>query len=285
MNDSAEKVLKIAILDLNAGWANQSMRCLREILANFGKEHQTKMEVSEFDIRQTAELPGMDFDVYLSSGGPGNPLEELDTDWQQAYFQWLDTLHDFNDRKENRYKKQAFFICYSFELYCMHYALGKLTLRKSPSFGVFPVHNITQSFHESVFEGLPDPFFVLDSRDLQVIQPNHQRIKERGATLLTIEKERPHVPLERCIMAMRFNENMIGTQFHPEADPTGTAMHLNSPERKEQVIAQHGAEKWQSMMNHLNDPDKILLTYSQVIPNFLKLSVQKKQMIQEKSAI
>ena len=39
-----------------------------------------------------------------------------------------------------------------------------------------------------------------------------------GAKILCIEKERPHVPYERAVMGIRFNEYMIGTQFHPEAD-------------------------------------------------------------------
>ena len=32
---------------------------------------------------------------------------------------------------------------------------------------------------------------------------------------------------------------------------------------------EHGEEKWRSMIEQLNDPDKILFTYSHVIPNFL----------------
>lgn len=53
-----------------------------------------------------------------------------------------------------------------------------------------------------------------------------------GASILAIEKARPHVPYERAMMALRFNENMIGTQFHPEADAIGMSLHLKTPERK-----------------------------------------------------
>ncbi|MEI9933338.1 MAG: hypothetical protein WDM71_00415 [Ferruginibacter sp.] len=38
---------------------------------------------------------------------------------------------------------------------------------------------------------------------------------------MAIEKERPHVALPRAIMAVRFNDYMIGFQFHPEADAVG----------------------------------------------------------------
>ncbi len=114
----------------------------------------------------------------------------------------------------------------------------------------------------------------MDSRDYQVIEPDNRRVQELGATILAIEKERPHIPLERAIMAIRFNENMIGTQFHPEADAIGMSMYLQREDKKETVIENHGYEKWKSMIDHLNDPDKILYTYSHVIPNFLNQSVE-----------
>jgi hypothetical protein len=76
-------------------------------------------------------------------------------------------------------------------------------------------------------------------------------------------------------MAIRFNEYMIGTQFHPEADAIGMSMYLQREDRKNTVIAEHGEEKWQSMITQLNDPDKIRWTYSHVIPNFLDYSLAK----------
>jgi hypothetical protein len=126
---------------------------------------------------------------------------------------------------------------------------------------------------EVIFEGLNDPFYGVDSRDYQVIQPHHNRIRELGGHILCIEKERPHIPLERAIMAIRFNPYMIGTQFHPEADAIGMSMYLQTEEKKKTVIASHGYEKWETMIAHLNDPDKILWTYSHILPNFLDLSV------------
>ena len=94
-----------------------------------------------------------------------------------------------------------------------------------------------------------------------------------GATILAIEKERPHVPLERAVMAMRFNKYMVGTQFHPEADAPGVLYYLESEDKKPVVIKNHGYEKWQSMIEQLNDPDKILHTYQHVLPNFLDYSL------------
>lgn len=273
--DMSKNTLRIAILDLNEGAENQSMRCLRDLINAFGKSQSIPVELKEYDVRCRLEVPGLDHDIFFSSGGPGNPVDEKDKEWQKKYFEWLDSVIDHNSDESNKIKKQVFFICYSFELVCMHLQLGQVTKRKSTSFGVFPVHTIGSARQEPVFAGLSNPFYVVDSRDLQVIQPDHRKINEQGGSILAIEKERPHVPLERCVMAIRINEHMIGTQFHPEADAIGMAIHLETPERKEIVIQNHGAEKWQSMIDHLNDPDKIMHTYCHIIPNFLRLSVEK----------
>ncbi|MGS0112898.1 hypothetical protein ACUOIG_25105, partial [Escherichia coli] len=77
-----------------------------------------------------------------------------------------------------------------------------------------------------------------------------------GGTILAIEKERPHVPYERAIMSIRFTDYFIGTQFHPEADAVGMGMYLQREDKKKTVIENHGAEKWASMVKHLQDPDK-----------------------------
>jgi hypothetical protein len=138
---------------------------------------------------------------------------------------------------------------------------------------VFPVHKLEEGEREPVFEGLQDPFYAVDSRDYQVIQPNHKLIGEMGGALLCIEKNRPHVPYERAVMGIRFNEFMIGTQFHPEADAEGMTIHFQKEDKRRAVIENHGEEKLRNMLEHLNDPDKIRWTYSHILPNFLNQSL------------
>ncbi len=125
---------------------------------------------------------------------------------------------------------------------------------------------------EPVFTEMPDPFYAVDSRDYQVVQPDQKRLKETGSKILCIEKERPHVPYERAVMGIRFTDYFIGTQFHPEADAVGMKLHLQSEEKKKTVIENYGREKWESMIEKLNDPDKIVWTHDHIIPNFLKLA-------------
>jgi GMP synthase-like glutamine amidotransferase len=263
-------MLRIAILDLYEGHANQGMRCIRDIITEFGAIEGIRIEYDEFDVRQKLEVPDLSYDLYISSGGPGSPLDTEGSEWEKKYFRWFTDLERHNADESNRDKKPAFFICHSFQLVCRHFGVAVVNKRKSTSFGVFPVHPIIEIESEPVFAGLKDPFYVVDSRDFQVIQPNHKRLRELGARILCIEKDRPHVPLERAIMGIRFNPLMIGTQFHPEADAIGMSMYLQTEERKQIVIQAHGEAKWSSMIDHLEDPDKILYTQNHVLPNFLR---------------
>jgi GMP synthase-like glutamine amidotransferase len=181
----------------------------------------------------------------------------------------------FNSNPANADKKQVFFICHSFQLASRHFNAGIVCKRKSTAFGVFPVHMLEAGKNEDAFRGLRDPFYAVDSRDYQVIQPNHSLLREMGGEVLCIEKSRPHVPYERAIMGIRFNENMIGTQFHPEADAQGMSLHLQTEEKKKTVVDNYGEEKFYSMIDQLNDPDKIVWTYSHILPNFLNICLGK----------
>ncbi len=268
-----EKEIKIAVLDLYEGCANQGMRCIKEIITNWSNINNFNTTIQVFDVRLKLEVPDLSFDIYISSGGPGSPLDTTETTWEKQYFTWLQQLENYNKKTLNEVKKQAFFICHSFQLLCRHYNIGNVCKRKSTSFGVFPVHMLQDGFNETIFEGLKDPFYAVDSRDYQVIMPNYAQLDKMGGKILTIEKERPHVPYDRAIMAVRFNNYFMGTQFHPEADAAGMLMHLQSEEKKQVVISEHGIEKWQSMVEQLQDPDKIRYTYSHILPNFLNEAI------------
>ena len=261
--------VRIAILDLYEGQPNQGMRCIRELLRDFGLAHDLILEIDEFEVRLEQKVPDLSYDIYISSGGPGSPLDTENSAWEAAYFGWLRQVERHNGAVAGPDRKQVLFICHSFQLICRHYAIAEVTHRKSTAFGVFPVHMLEGAADEPLFAGLQDPFYAVDSRSYQVIRPDMQRIAGMGGRVLAIEKERPHVPLERAIMTVRFSDSMIGTQFHPEADPTGMSMYLRREDRKRTVIAEHGEEKWKSMVDQLEDPDKIRWTYSHIIPNFL----------------
>lgn len=270
---TANKQIRVAILDLYEGAENQGMRCIREIINLWSEANNLDVLVEEFDVRQKLETPDLSYDIFISTGGPGSPLESEGSDWDNNYFKWFDTVEKWNNDITNIHKKYVFLICHSFQLVCRHYAIGKVCKRNSTSFGVFPIHMLQDGKDEIVFEGLNDPFYSVDSRDYQLIEPNHNLLREMGARILSIEKNRPHVPYERAVMSIRFNDYVIGTQFHPEADAVGMSMYLQRDDKKKNVIDNHGEAKWKSMVEQLQDPDKIMFTYNHILPNFLNQAV------------
>ncbi len=274
MSFDDSRTIRIAILDLYEGHENQGMRCIREILNTYADANNLDFETDEYDVRRYSKTPNLSYDIYISSGGPGSPIESENAEWENAYFNWLNSIEIYNKNEENGIKKHVFFICHSFQLICRHYKIATVTARKSTSFGVFPIHMMPDAFTEPVFEGLRNPFYAVDSRDYQVIEPNLNLIEQMGGSILCIEKERPHIALERAIMAMRFNPYFFGTQFHPEADAEGMSMYLQRTDKKEGVIKNHGEKKWKSMIEQLDDPLKIMYTHNHVLPNFLNIALE-----------
>ena len=273
-----KQAIRVAILDLYNGIENEGMRGFREILQHYKTKNNLDLTYQVFDVRQKAEVPGTDFDIYISSGGPGSPIDSEGTEWENKYFQLTDKLEDHN-RSNNPQKKYSFYVCHSFQLMCRKYGLGEINQRRSPSFGVLPIHQTQVGLSELIFDGLTDPFYSVDSRSWQVINPIDSRFTELGMQLMAIEKERPHVDLPRAMMAIRFDEYSFATQFHPEADAKGIKTLLLKDEKKRDVVEEHGLEKYNNMLEQLDDPDKITLTQNTVIPNFLDQAVLSLQEI------
>lgn len=259
--------LRLAILDMYDGEPNQGMRCIQQIVRRFEDHYDWQV----FDVRGKAEVPGMDFDIYIATGGPGSP-HDGDGHWDRLFFDWIDQVWTWNQMPGNR-KKHVFFICHSFQMAVKHFSLTEVSKRKSESFGTFRCHLTDAGASEPNFEGLPNPFFIADFRKWQCVQPDEQRFDEMGAEILALEKIRPKVPLERAVMAIRFSEEIIGTQFHPEADPDGMLLHFTDPNRSKAIIEKHGKEKYLRMVKHLNDSDKIGLTHEIVLPLFLHRAI------------
>lgn len=259
--------LRLAILDLYNGIPNQGMRCIRELVEQFADQ----VEYDEFDVRVDGAVPSLEYDIYISSGGPGDP-REVDGDWYAAWTGWLDGVLEFNKTSER--KKYVFFICHSFQMAVHHFKLAEVTKRKSISFGTFPVHPTPEGSEDPVFKGLEDPFVAADFRHFQAIQPDDEVLEAIGATLLAKEKIRPHIDLERALMGVRWSPQVVGVQFHPEADAEGMLAHFSRPDIKQEVIADHGREKWLQMIEDLSDPSRIQHTHDTIIPGFLTRAIE-----------
>lgn len=258
---------KVAILDMYNNFPNEGMRCIRQLLQRAEADNQVSFSINTFNIRATAEVPDLTYDIYISSGGPGSPLQS-DEPWEPRYFSFIDSLFAYNRQAEQ--KKHLLLICHSFQLVSRHLGLGTVGKRKSTSFGVLPVHLTDAGQNDPIFSRLPEPFYAVDSRDYQLVDLNFERVADLAVEVLCLEKERPHVPLARAIMALRFSPEIIGTQFHPEADGEGMLRYMLTDERKQQVITAYGEDKYHEMVSLLALPETIELTEGIIIPTFLQ---------------
>ncbi|PWA05955.1 type 1 glutamine amidotransferase [Flavobacterium psychrotolerans] len=260
-------IIKIAILDMYNGEPNQGMRCIIDILNRFN--HIVRFKI--FDIRGKSEFPEIkNYDIYISSGGPGNPLEG-DGNWDLKYYAFIDLLTAWN--KEKEVKKHMLFICHSFQMACKHFGLAEITKRNDTSFGVMTIHKTKDGLTDPLFEGLSDPFYAIDSRDYQVVQPKLSTFAKKGAKIISLEKIRDHVQYERAIMAVRFTDYFVGTQFHPEADPISFIANLRNTETRERIKKMKGEKKFRNMLEDLLDNEKIYRTNETLIPNFLRIAI------------
>lgn len=259
--------INIAVLDMYNGEPNQGMRCIIDIINRFNQ----MVSFQIFDIRGKNEFPDITkFDIYISTGGPGNPLEG-DGVWDKKYYELIDALWKWN--QENEMKKHVLFICHSFQMACKHFGLAEINKRKDTSFGIMTTHKVNEGLTDILFEGLQNPFYTIDSRDFQVVQPHLKNIKKLGAQIIALEKIRDHVQYERAIMGIRFSKEFVGVQFHPEADPLSFLAHMKNRPFREKIIKMKGRIKFLKMLENLVEEDKIYLTNETIIPNFLRTSI------------
>jgi len=74
--------------------------------------------------------------------------------------------------------------------------------------------SITKEGKEPLRNSLADPFYAVDRGIFQIVQPSDQD----GGCALSLALKRPaFYPLERAVMAIRFNEAFFGTQFPPRS--------------------------------------------------------------------
>jgi len=159
-----------------------------------------------------------------------------------------------------------------------HFELGNVCKRKSTAFGVFPIQKTEVAKHDRFFRNLPDPYYVVDSRDWQMIEPDLDKLAALKANVLAVEKRRDHVPLPRAVMAMSLGEHFYMTQFHPEADAEGMLRLFAKPEKRDHIVQNHGDWKLDEMIRNLSDPEKLPLTHKELIPSFLRSSINALRM-------
>ena len=268
----AKPTYKVAIIDMYDGVENQGMRCIKELLE---REYEfAHFEYEIFEARQKNEMPQSveNFDLFLSTGGPGSPVVQTQKgEWTGNFAHLIDSIIDHNNRYNS--KKGMLLVCYSFQLIVHQLKLAVVRERRSTSFGITSIYKTPDGKHDPIYNGLTNPFYVADFRDFQVVQPQVSTMEKRGMKILSLEKIRPHIALERAVTGIRFTPDIVGVQFHPEADPDSMKDHFRTPEQKEKIIQAHGMAKYDQIMMRLNNKQAIQKTFDTVIPNFLRNAV------------
>lgn len=258
--------VRMAILDMNNNVENMGITSIQRIADRFAV-----IAYDVFDVRHKGEVPGLDYDIYISSGGPGDPMEG-DGTWDKAYFDLMDQLWSYN--REHDRKKFVFFICHSFQMICHHLGIGQISLRRKESFGIVPVDKTDAGMNDPLLAALHTPFFGADFRRYEVIYPDADRLRELEAAVTALETPDLDIDDNRALMAVRFSDAWFGTQFHPEAHPDGMVHYLQRPDKKEMILTQYGQKVYDDMMHNTLDPDRLAHTRDHILPGFLQSAIQ-----------
>lgn len=261
-----EVILKVAILSMYPSADAQGIINIKQLLEReSGKYKCVKWECTVFDVRFANHHPDpADFDVYISTGGPGDPHDGEGEEWERLYFQFLDRMYrqDFPDKRP----KFLFSICHSFQLLCRHFGIAAVTKRKGNArFGVFPSSKQAAGKNDALFNQLPDPFLMVENRSWQCILVEQDRLNRLGIKVLATENQDP----ASALLALRITPNWIGTQFHPEAGIS--SMQQQHSSRKEAINLKHGEGKWEELMKMLESLNPSLdQTHETLLPHFLQ---------------
>jgi len=265
--------IKIATIDLYNNERNEGMRCINEIVEVTKKKfNDLDISYNVYETRFKEEIPGVDSDVYISSGGPGSPLDGEGKKWEKDYFNLIEKIYSHNKSNSDK-KKYVFFICHSFQMMARFFELGDVSKRNSKSIGVMPFEKTEAGNTINILEKLPNPFYAADIREYQVTNPNKKVIDDMGAEILSYEILDNNTGHEPAIAAVRISNQIVGTQFHPEADPKSMLYHFNRPDEKKQIVDTYGEEKYNRMLEILQEPNAVKLTRKIVIPNFLNQAI------------
>lgn len=266
--------LRIGLVDMNNGVANQAMRCFRRILDRFEERvykanPALELHRHEMQPRNLGELPEGHYDFVLSTGGPGSPFDGLDDAWGVGYRKFLDKVHADNVKTPDTATK-LFVVCHSFEIATIHFGVAAMTKRETLRFGLMPAYTTTVGQTESdYFKPFADRLFTWEHRWWQAVDVNRERLRELGGKMLAHESREAGPNKGDAALAFKFAPGIDGTQFHPEADKPGVLAWALIPEHADKFKAQYGDELYERMIKSLNDPMRLARTFALFIPGWL----------------
>jgi GMP synthase-like glutamine amidotransferase len=264
--------LRVCIVDMNAGHANQAMRCFRGLVGDFFERARAAnptlpCDVVEVSPRNTDDRLPRDADIYISSGGPGSPFDGDGTEWLADYARFLDGFAERASRGEG--DPQAYFgICFSFELLVHHFKVASLQKKAHRKFGIMPVYPTTDGQRHPLYEPFGDRLFAFEHRNWEVVDVDDARMAALGGQVLARESRDGHSK-GRSVVSFAIGSGIEGVLFHPEADRAGVMNWLSRPEEAEAFRSAYGDKTYQAMLRTVDDPARLARTYSLFVPGWL----------------
>ena len=262
----SESKIRVAIIDLYNNKPNKEIDCIKDIISESG------LHFKIFETRYKDDIPDFEYDIFISSGGPGDPFDGNKKSWEKKYFNLLDRITSFNNNSKDK-KKYLFFICHSFQLMARYYNFADVNKAPSKSYGLLPFNITEDGKADPLFKDLQNPFYATDLRDYQVVNPDKKKFNDLNAKILSVENENDRN--EKALAAVRISDEIVGTQFHPEIDTESMIYYLRQEDRRKQIIEKYNEKRYNEMLDFSNQPDKLLLTRRTILPNFLKSAVEK----------
>ncbi|OJH34297.1 glutamine amidotransferase-related protein [Cystobacter ferrugineus] len=252
--------LKICVLDMNAGHRNNSIRTLTRLLVRFLEQLRAahpglSCTYELVSLREGASIP-RDASFYVSSGGPGSPLEVDTAPWGRQFRDLLETLCMSPDDGP-----RLFGICYSFECIVHSLGLGRVQRTTRSERGVHLMNLTAQSRHPLVTP-LSPRFPVFEIRDWAI--DGDLRSSYGSLPVATLARHAETGVVE----ALAIGTVIEAVQFHPEADPGEIRTWLRESEQEQWLTRQYGAHGYGRMIDVAANDD--LERTFRMVPDWLR---------------
>lgn len=269
-----EQHLKVAVLSMYRNQESQGMKYLRLLLENESYSFpDLSISYKVFATRESNELPDLsEFDLFISTGGPGDPHDGIGQEWEKNYFEFLRKFQEHN--ASNVQAKFLFSICHSFQLLCRFFDIAKVVPRPETCFGTFKCHLENSGKKDVLFAKLPDPFLIVENRNWQCIQPDLEKMESLGIQILAKELNPVSPGAEPALLALRISPFWVATQFHPETYPVEMSRVFFEPKKIKEVVEKYGTVKILQILDSINQKNpSILNTFECLLPEFIKSAV------------
>lgn len=265
--------LRVSLVDMNNGVANEAIRCFRRLVTAFvgrvrAANPRLTVHLDHIQPRNLGEVPSHQVDLFVSSGGPGSPHDGWDQPWCTAYRKFLDWTMDAAVHRPEA-PPAGFLVCHSYEIAVQHFQFAQMRHRNDLKFAIFPAYVTAEGRKAPFLAPFDDRLFIWEHRHWQAVEMDARRVAAQGGALLATESRPGRSDKGHALLSFRFGPGLDGTQFHPEADRAGVLAWIDRPEHASALKDAYGHSLYDRMMRTLADPTRLARTFALLIPGWL----------------